>query len=248
MAKKTRRKPVGSTNQDATRQTYDGGFISSGLLYSFIAIYSFLGSLYLLTTNDSVKKMFENTFRVDVPKLDINWFRILLVLSTPHTFYALTWTQPATFSRIVRSLKLGRPIDVFAHGVHLIKLLQFTVLAYYYYTKLIEYGEFPTFHPIRSTIGIVCLLFGQYLNYSIYAAIGFNGVYYGCRLLPEEPVPWCSGFPFNTVSHPQYVGAALSVMGGIFLAVTPKLQIEFYSLAIVWASYYVTSAKIEEKY
>ena len=55
----------------------------------------------------------------------------------------------------------------------------------------------------------------QALNVGIYRAIGNPGVYYGFKL--GHHVPWHTGFPFNVVSHPQYVGSVLSVWGFIAL-------------------------------
>ena len=55
----------------------------------------------------------------------------------------------------------------------------------------------------------------QALNVGIYRAIGNPGVYYGFKL--GHHVPWHTGFPFNVVSHPQYVGSALTVWGAVIL-------------------------------
>lgn len=46
---------------------------------------------------------------------------------------------------------------------------------------------------------------------AVYTAIKPVGIYYGCKL--GYDVPWCTGFPFNTVPHPQYVGSVLTVWG-----------------------------------
>ena len=55
----------------------------------------------------------------------------------------------------------------------------------------------------------------QALNVGIYRAIGNPGVYYGFKL--GHHVPWHTGFPFNVVSHPQYVGSVLTVWGFVTL-------------------------------
>ena len=60
----------------------------------------------------------------------------------------------------------------------------------------------------------------QALNVGIYRAIGNSGVYYGFKL--GHHVPWHTGFPFNVVSHPQYVGSALTVWGAIALVRLPR--------------------------
>ncbi len=51
----------------------------------------------------------------------------------------------------------------------------------------------------------------QVLNISVYNTLSTNGVYYGTKL--GKKVGWVRGFPFNTVSHPQYLGAVLTVWG-----------------------------------
>lgn len=55
----------------------------------------------------------------------------------------------------------------------------------------------------------------QWLNVGIFNAIGHAGVYYGFKL--GHTVPWVSGFPFNVVAHPQYVGSVATVLGGAAL-------------------------------
>ena len=55
----------------------------------------------------------------------------------------------------------------------------------------------------------------QWLNVGIFQAIGHPGVYYGFKL--GHTIPWASGFPFNVVSHPQYVGSVASILGAAVL-------------------------------
>jgi hypothetical protein len=49
----------------------------------------------------------------------------------------------------------------------------------------------------------------------IFQAIGHAGVYYGFKL--GHSIPWATGFPFNVVSHPQYVGSVATVLGAAVL-------------------------------
>lgn len=51
----------------------------------------------------------------------------------------------------------------------------------------------------------------QWLNIGIFRAIGHPGVYYGFKL--GHTIPWVDGFPFNVVSHPQYVGSVATLLG-----------------------------------
>lgn len=55
----------------------------------------------------------------------------------------------------------------------------------------------------------------QWLNVGIFRAIGHAGVYYGFKL--GHSIPWVTGFPFNVVSHPQYVGSVATVLGAAAL-------------------------------
>jgi methylene-fatty-acyl-phospholipid synthase len=48
---------------------------------------------------------------------------------------------------------------------------------------------------------LVLTSYGQSLNVGIFQAIGHEGVYYGFKL--GHKIPWVTGWPFDTVSHPQ---------------------------------------------
>jgi protein-S-isoprenylcysteine O-methyltransferase Ste14 len=84
----------------------------------------------------------------------------------------------------------------------------------------------------------------QVLNVAIYRAIGRAGVYYGFKL--RSPVPWHTGFPFNVVSHPQYVGSILTVwgMGGIIWSQAPA---GFTLLLMFWSGLYLLTG-LQEQY
>ncbi len=84
----------------------------------------------------------------------------------------------------------------------------------------------------------------QVLNVAIYQAIGKAGVYYGFKL--GQPVPWHTGFPFNVVSHPRYVGSVLTVwgLGGIVWGSAPA---GFTLLLVYWTALYVLTG-LQEQY
>jgi hypothetical protein len=77
---------------------------------------------------------------------------------------------------------------------------------------------------------VFLLVLGQYLNVSVYNALGTNGVYYGVRFGID--VPWCDDFPYNVswLKHPQYVGSIMSVIAAIPLIQLP-LTWSFYIVA-----------------
>lgn len=88
-----------------------------------------------------------------------------------------------------------------------------------------------------------CMLLVQVLNVAIYRAIGRDGVYYGFKL--GRPVPWHSGFPFNVVSHPQYVGSILSIWGcaGLYWQNLPNSS---FLVLVYWSCLYVATGFQEQ--
>jgi methylene-fatty-acyl-phospholipid synthase len=95
------------------------------------------------------------------------------------------------------------------------------------------------------TGALFSLAMGQVLNIAIYRAIGVNGVYYGVRL--GNPVPWCKGFPFNVVSHPQYVGATLSFLG-LSALLAYLIDPSAWYIAAFMAFCYICTGYIEDTY
>jgi methylene-fatty-acyl-phospholipid synthase len=86
---------------------------------------------------------------------------------------------------------------------------------------------------------------GQGLNLAIYRAIGKRGVYYGYRL--GEEVPWVTGFPFSVMSHPQYSGVCLSVLGtNAFMATPTHLAAGWLNLTAIQILLYVYMGLVED--
>lgn len=83
----------------------------------------------------------------------------------------------------------------------------------------------------------------QTLNVSMYNAIGKKGVYYGEKL--GSKVPWCTSFPFNVVSHPQYVGSVLSIWG-VFALVYAQGPATLCTVATYWTGLYFVTGLIEQ--
>lgn len=54
-------------------------------------------------------------------------------------------------------------------------------------------------------------------------------------------VPWVDGFPFNVVSHPQYVGAVLSIWG-LALALWQQRPDGTVLVAAYWTLLYAITA------
>ena len=170
------------------------------------------------------------------------WFYITILLSTPYAIYIIVWTQSDAFISLIKQLQLGvSPIDLFAYLVYAIKLLQLIVLTLYFFAI----GFMWKFSPIRTVMGTIIFAFGQFFNASTYHTIGYNGVHYGCRLNREKPIPWVYGFPFNVVSHPQYVGSVLSIWGILLVVWNLRLGFAPVWMACMWTWYYVVVSKVE---
>ena len=86
------------------------------------------------------------------------------------------------------------------------------------------------------SVGAALVLAGQVLNLSVFVVLGRSGVFYGNRL--GQPVPWCEGFPFSWIRHPQYVGTVLTIWGIFVITrypapdwpVLPLLETVYYAL------------------
>ena len=101
--------------------------------------------------------------------------------------------------------------------------------------------------PWRLIVGVAFFALGQTLNLATYAAIGKDGVYYGCRYGVE--VPWCAKFPFTASRHPQYVGAAMTAWGLCVLAATDvAARRGWFGLAVVQSAYYAYMARVEARW
>jgi hypothetical protein len=163
-----------------------------------------------------------------------------LAFALPHIFYAIIWLSP----KILLAHK--NPVDRFAYIATLLKLFQFIVLLHWYLTND------PSFlSHLDWLTGFACLLLllvGQTLNYAIYAAIGYEGVYYGTRL--GCSIPWHTGFPFSVwglkIPHPQYLGSILTVWAIVLAihhspATNPILYLGYYS-----TTFYTITAVIED--
>ncbi len=97
---------------------------------------------------------------------------------------------------------------------------------------------------IQWLAALALVAFGQSLNAGIFTAIGHEGVYYGFKL--GKKVPWVNGWPFDTVSHPQYVGSVLTVWGMAALVwgqAPPSLPV----LVALWTALYVITGVQEDR-
>lgn len=173
--------------------------------------------------------------------MDIQISLLALALSLPHILYMFIWFRPKFWQTCFE-----QPIDTFAQVAVALKVLQFSsFLAWYYYAK--QPGpilELQQLHAGNIFIWIIFIAAGQVLNVGIYHAIGRVGVYYGFKL--GRHVPWVNGFPFNVVSHPQYVGSVLSVWS-IPALVWQQRPTGLLPITAFWTALYALTA-VQEQY
>jgi methylene-fatty-acyl-phospholipid synthase len=91
---------------------------------------------------------------------------------------------------------------------------------------------------------LLLVSYGQSLNVGIFHAIGTAGVYYGFKL--GHQIPWVTGWPFDTVSHPQYVGSVLTVWGCVALLWSQAPPAALLALAGFWTLVYAATAVQEQ--
>ena len=137
---------------------------------------------------------------------------------------------------------LGEPVAVVRKLFYGFKAVQLSVFAAWCY---FVGGSLALAHldPMAVAIGAALLLAGQILNVSVFYRLGMAGVFYGDRL--GHDIPWCRAFPFSLLSHPQYVGAVLSIWG-LFLALRYPHP-DWVAIPALETIYYVASTLLEER-
>jgi len=91
---------------------------------------------------------------------------------------------------------------------------------------------------------LVLVCYGQSLNVGIFRAIGHDGVYYGFKL--GRKIPWVTGWPFDTVSHPQYVGSVLTIWGLVALVWGQAPSTPLLAVSGFWTMVYAATAVQEQ--
>ena len=152
---------------------------------------------------------------------------LAMLLASPFIYYTVLWFFPKIWVGVCGD---KNPSEQMSHVAHFLKLVQFYVM----YTVCDGHYLAPSqWIEELGQVTVICCVFlfvvGQYLNYSVYSALGTNGVYYGVRF--GITIPWCTEFPYNVtwLKHPQYIGAILSIIAAI-----PILQVP-----LTWGLYAV---------
>ena len=179
--------------------------------------------------------------------MSLSLFNSALLISLPHWFYAFIWLQPKryiNFSKTYLSLE-SHPVDTMALIATILKPIQFLSFIFWY----IGTGAMNNLYDLSIwsyLLFIILFGIGQILNAGIYKAVGKDGVYYGIKL--GKKIPWCTGFPFNVVAHPQYVGSVLTAWAVFYILYTPlhAIGLQFFSIYIPLL--YTITGYIESNY
>jgi methylene-fatty-acyl-phospholipid synthase len=159
-----------------------------------------------------------------------------VALSIERIAYAWTWHRPAAFRALARRAGVAEPVDLLVRLFYVFKLVQVAVFAGWCLWFGSRTGWPTTVASVPGLAGIVLIAAGQALNTSVFLRLGRIGVFYGNRL--GHRVPWCEGFPFSVVRHPQYVGTTLTIWGVFLLlrfphadwALLPALETLYYAI------------------
>ncbi|EFN59374.1 hypothetical protein CHLNCDRAFT_137846 [Chlorella variabilis] len=165
---------------------------------------------------------------------------VCLGLALPHFLYAYIWFFPQQWMAAFKK----RSVEVFETLAWALKGVQFLSVAYWWLLRKPAGVDVTAVPPLAWPLGIALFAFGQWLNVGIFQAIGHPGVYYGFKL--GHTIPWASGFPFNVVSHPQYVGSVASILGAAVL-VWSQAPAGLGLLVCYWTLLYVATAFQEDK-
>jgi methylene-fatty-acyl-phospholipid synthase len=166
------------------------------------------------------------------------------ILSLERLCYAAIFLAPDAFRRACQRAPLrwlGPPVTVVARLCYVSKVVQLAVFVGWCH----RHGETSlspaSWDPVITLVGGSLIAAGQTLNLAVFYRLGTVGVFYGSRLGYE--VPWCRAFPYSLFSHPQYVGALLTIWGLFVVMRFPHM--DWYALPLVETAYYIVGAWIE---
>ena len=188
-------------------------------------------------------------------------------LSLPHWVYAYTWVRPrafASFSGVDLDRQspavAAKQLCTLAVGLKIVQALFFLRwwLVVVYGVESDADGDVLNAFRVAASkpllqmaLAAVLVFVGNSLNFAVYDSLGMVGVYYGDRF--GANVPWVTGWPFNFMPHPQYVGASCNVLGAT-VALYPtegerghQAAAYMVGMAIYWVMLYVATTVWEDQ-
>ena len=178
----------------------------------------------------------------------MNWTLFVgaaVLLSLERICYIAIWRAPAVFRSACAHPAvawIGDPVHVLQWLFVAFKGLQIAVFLTWCFVH--GSGAVVPQASTAATIATGALLIagGQVLNAVVFYRLGAIGVFYGNRL--GHSIPWCRKFPFSHFSHPQYLGAVLSVWGFFLIMRFP--QADWFVLPALETAYYAAGAHFEQ--
>lgn len=165
----------------------------------------------------------------------------VLLLLLERITYAVAWNRPDGFARLARRAGFPDPVSGLEAAFVAFKLLQGAVFTGWCAWFGALSGWPDGFGTVAAFAGAALICAGQVLNLAVFFRLGRVGVFYGNRF--GHAVPWCEGFPFSLLSHPQYVGTVLTIWGIFLVARYP--HDDWLVLPLVETLYYAIGAQLE---
>lgn len=116
-----------------------------------------------------------------------------------------------------------------------------------------QYGPpvFATTHTSILVAATFFLAYGCHLNVMVHHLLGTTGIYYGVELglIDPKKIVWVTGYPYSLISHPQYVGAAMQLIGGALLwgfDVSFNVRADIFAAAVYMSALYLVTIQIEK--
>lgn len=163
------------------------------------------------------------------------------LLGVERAVYVWIARAPASFRRwCARGLhgRLGEPVSAVQWLFLAFKILQVGVFVGWCAGRD---GTFLSLHAASLGVGAALLVIGQGLNVLVLYRLGRVGMFFGDRF--GYDVPWCRAFPFSVLTHPQYVGAVLSIWGFFLVARFPER--DWFLVPMLETALYVAGACLE---
>ena len=167
------------------------------------------------------------------------------LLSLERVCYIGITRAPGAFRRWCarpRVAWFGEPVAIVQRLFIAFKALQLLVFAGWCWAFDDDPGGIAH-HDTRMLVVVLVVLgtIGQLLVWAVFYRLGKIGVFYGDWL--GHDVPWCSGFPFSVLAHPQYVGTVLTIWA--FFLATRFPSRDWYLLPLLETAYYIAGALFE---
>ncbi|GMI46014.1 hypothetical protein TrCOL_g12731 [Triparma columacea] len=193
----------------------------ASVLFAPIAVYTFATSIR--SSFPPLTATIKTVLSCDIYNLSSSPLQGILNFITfsfvEHLVYTWVWVSPESFKLILKAK--SNPTDRVHTLLIICKFLQLATSLPY----LLPYITLPS----SLSVTLFCTAFialGQFLNFSVYKAIGKKGVYYGAKF--GYSVPWVKGFPYNIgMPHPQYLGTVVTYVAGWRLLVGENLDLEY---------------------